>query len=116
MLKSNDASWINTCVDTTFVKLNVDLKCQWEGLEPDYRIYIDDEMFTERTYRWNDPFYLREILQVEAVPNTEYLVQLKPVGPQLADFNFTNPRVEYCGKEVEISDINPHEFTFKVLP
>ena len=118
MLKSNDASWINTCVDTTFVKLNVDLKCQWEGLEPDYRIYIDDEMFTERTYRWEDPFYLREILQVEAETDRVYWVRLEPVGPQLSTFRFKNPQVEYCDKKVNVllDDSHPARFTFKVLP
>ena len=116
MLKSNDASWINTCVDTVFVKLNVDLKCQWEGLEPDYRIYVNDEMFTERTYRWEDPFYLREILQVEAETDRVYWVRLEPVGPQLADFNFIDPQVEYCDSQVEINSSSPHKFKFKVLP
>ena len=117
MLKSNDASWINTCVDTVFVKLNVDLKCQWEGLAPDYRIYINEELFAERTYQWSEPFYLCEVLQVEAEKEHIYNVRLEPFGPQLAEFKFVNPRIEYCDHSVRVM---PHcdrpntEFTFKV--
>ena len=103
-------------MDTVFVKLNVDLKCQWEGLPPDYRIYVDDEMFTERTYRWEEPFYLNEILQVEAEPDRVYWVRLEPVGPQLATFRFKRPRTEYCewNTQVLLDDSHPARFSFKV--
>ena len=104
-------------MDTVFVKLNVDLKCQWEGLPPDYRIYVDDEMFTERTYRWEEPFYLQEILQVNAEVDRVYHVRLEPVGPQLAEFKFENLKTAYCENNVRLlhSDV-PTKFTFKVRP
>jgi hypothetical protein len=103
-------------VDTVFVKLNVDLKCQWEGLPPDYRIYVDDEMFAERTYQWENPFYLTEILQIESPDNNLHRVHLEPVGPQLAEFKFENPRVEYCEQKTKIKAISDTEFAFRVKP
>ena len=118
MLKSNDASWINTCVDTVFVKLNVDLKCEWQGLPPDYRVYVDDEMFAERTYQWEDPFYLTEILQVNTNLDEVHHVRIEPVGPQLATFRIENPRVEYCEHtNIRImldSDYPNRKFNFKL--
>ena len=104
--------------DTVFVKLYVDLHCDWQGLPPDYRIYVDDEMFAERTFRWEEPVYLTEILQIESDVNEVHHVKLEPVGPQLATFRFKNPRVGYCEQEVRVLPdcaLNDR-FTFKVRP
>ena len=115
MLKSNDASWINTCVDTTFVKIYVDVKCKWEGIAPDYRIYVNDELFSERTYSWEDPVYLTEILQINGQVDQPHRVHLETVGPQLAEFTLVEPRVAYCDKNVQIFPADkPKEFMFRV--
>jgi len=79
--------------NTVFVKAVFDLDCDWEGLPPVYRIYVNDELFTERTWCWTDQ-YLEEILQIQAPPG-QYQVRVEPVGPNLAHFRATNHRVEY---------------------
>jgi len=100
--------------DTVFVKLCVDLHCDWQGLPPDYRIYVDNELFAERTYRWEKPVYLTEILQINAVPDTEYLVTLDDFAPQIANFKMSNHRVEYCDLPVEFNKCKDKKFRFKV--
>ena len=55
-------------METVFVKAKFDIDCDWEGLAPVYRIYVNDELFAERTYTWVDQ-YLTEILQIEAPPD-----------------------------------------------
>jgi hypothetical protein len=80
-------------VDTVFVKAVFDLDCDWEGLPPVYRIYVNDELFTERTWRWTE-HYLEEILQIQAAPG-RYRVRVEPVGPNLARFLADNHRVEH---------------------
>ena len=76
-----------------FVKAVFDLDCDWEGLPPVYRIYVEDELFAERTWRWTD-CYLKEMLQIQASPG-RYQVRVEPVGPNLARFRASNHRVEY---------------------
>jgi hypothetical protein len=102
--------------DTVFVKLYVDLHCDWQGLPPDYRIYVDNEMFAERTFRFEEPVYLTEILQIESDVNEVHYVRLEPVGPQLATFRFENPRVAYCEQKVKVvpDSALTNRFTFKV--
>jgi len=80
-------------VKTTFIKAVFDIDCEWEGLEPAYRIYVNDELFTERTWIWTDS-YLEEILQIQAVPG-KYQIRLEPVAPTLAQFTTSNHRIEY---------------------
>ncbi len=80
-------------MDPVFVKACFDLDCEWEGLAPVYRIYVNDELFAERTWRWTD-CKLKEILQISAPPG-KYTVRLDPVGPQISKFKTSNHHVEY---------------------
>jgi hypothetical protein len=81
-------------MNTTFVKVLFDLHCEWEGLAPDYRIYVNDELFCERTFRWGEPVYLTEMLQVEAESGI-YEFRLEKVGPQISKFTIKNTRIKY---------------------
>lgn len=80
-------------MEPVFVKALFDLDCEWEGLPPDYRIYVNDELFAERTWRWTD-CYLQEMLQIQAPPG-HYKISLQAVGANLAKFKQSNFRVEY---------------------
>ena len=99
-------------MDTVFVKAFFDLDCEWEGLPPTYRVYVNDELFAERSWIWTD-CYLSEMLQIQAPPG-RYEVRVEPVGPNLARFTVANHRVEYGpahwikkGRVLEIRDESP---------
>ena len=96
-------------MSTVFVKAWFDLECEWEGLPPIYRIYVNHELFAERTWTWTD-HYLSEMLQILAPPGL-YELTVQPVGPTLAHFTVTNQRVEIGpgawikkGRVLEIQD------------
>jgi hypothetical protein len=74
-----------------FVRAVFDLDCEWEGLPPVYRIYFNEELFTEREWRWQN-VYLQENLRIMAPPG-RYVVRIQPVGPNLAIFRPSNHRV-----------------------
>lgn len=76
-----------------FVRVLADVTCDWEGLDPNYRVYVNDELFTERTWIWEDE-YLEEILQIEAEPG-EYTVRWELVHPHLAQLRVNNLRVDF---------------------
>lgn len=82
-----------------FVRVLADVYCDWEGLNPVYRLYVNDELFTERTWRWTDA-YLEEVLQIEADPGT-YALRWELVPPHLAQLSVTNFRVEFGPAQVE---------------
>lgn len=77
---------------TAFVKVLFDLDCDWEGLPPVYRIFVNDELFAERTWIWTN-HYLQEMLQINAAPG-QYKIRVVPVGPNLAQFRPSNWRIE----------------------
>lgn len=76
-----------------FVRVLADVDCEWEGLNPVYRVYVNDEMFAERTWYWSD-CYLEEMLQIEAVPG-DYKIRFELVPPHLAWLTIKNIRVDY---------------------
>jgi hypothetical protein len=77
----------------TFVRVLANIDCTWEGLNPVYRVYVNDELFTERTWYWTDA-YLEEMLQIEAVPGN-YTLRFELVPPHLAELIVKNIRVDY---------------------
>jgi len=81
-------------MDTKFVKVLFDLECDWEAFEPEYRVYVNDELFAERTYRCKHPEYLTEMLQVEGEPG-KYNINLEVLGPQQSEFKISNVRIDY---------------------
>ena len=74
-----------------FVHVQTDVDCEWEGLNPIYRVYVNDELFAERTWQWTD-CYLEEMLQIDAEPG-EYTIRFELVPPHLATLSVTNMRV-----------------------
>jgi hypothetical protein len=81
-------------MDKKFVQVLADVDCEWEGLAPIYRLYLNDELFAERTWRWTDA-RLEEMMQINAEPG-EYTIRFELVPPHLAQLHVTNIRVE-CG-------------------
>ena len=76
-----------------FVRVLADVHCSWEGLDPIYRVYVNDELFAERTWRWTDA-YLEEMLQIEAEPG-KYDLRWELVPPHLAQLTVQNVRVDF---------------------
>ena len=76
-----------------FVRVLADVHCDWEGLNPIYRVYVNDELFAERAWRWSDS-YLEEMLQIEAEPG-KYHLRWELVPPHLAQLRVENVRVDY---------------------
>lgn len=86
-------------MDQRFVRVLADIHCDWEGLNPTYRVYVNDELFAERTYIWTD-CYLEENLQIEAQPG-RYSLRWELVPPHLASMRVENLRIEYGPATVE---------------
>lgn len=76
-----------------FVRVLCDVDCTWVGNPPIYRVYVDDELFAERTWNWTDA-YLEEMLQIEAEPG-EYTISYELANSTGADLKVTNMRVDF---------------------
>lgn len=74
------------------------VNCTWEGLAPIYRLYVNDELFAERTWIWNHN-KLEENLQVESEPG-DYTLRYELVAPHLAELNIEKLVVGYGPAEV----------------
>ena len=76
-----------------FVRVLCDVSCDWASTPPVYRVYVDDELFAERTWTWTAQ-YLEEMLQIEAEPG-EYTITYQLVNADTATIHVDNMRVDY---------------------
>ena len=90
-----------------FVRILSKIDCDWEGLSPVYRLYLNDELFAERTWVWDDRG-LEENLQIEAEPG-EYRLRYELVPPHLAILKTQKIRVD-VGPAAVVDNL-----TFRIL-
>jgi len=81
-----------------FVRILSNIDCEWEGISPIYRLYINNELFTERTWVWTDSA-LEENLQVEAEPGV-YEVRYELLSPNLAQLKIGSLSVDFGPAEI----------------
>lgn len=60
------------------VLFEYDVDCEWHDKPPRYRLWVNDELFTERTWIWRDD-YLEETVAVHAPPGT-YNIRYELIG------------------------------------
>jgi hypothetical protein len=65
------------------ILVQVDLHCKWEKSPPMYRLYVNDELFSERNYIWQAGEYIRENLVMNA-PSGSYRIRIETPS----NFNF----------------------------
>ena len=77
---------------TRSVQVLCDVHCSWDQEQPRYRVYVNDELFTERTWIWREA-YLEEALTIEAAPG-QYQIRVDLIDPSgTAKLKVKNPRV-----------------------
>jgi hypothetical protein len=79
-------------MQTEFVIAKCDVYCKWTGPFPRYRCYVNDELFSERTWIWRD-VYLEESLQIQAVPG-QYTIRVELLDTEHASIKVRNLRVD----------------------
>ena len=60
-----------------FITVLCDVYCQCGDTETRYRVYVNNELFAERTWIWRD-VYLEEMLQINAAPG-DYTIRYELV-------------------------------------
>ena len=79
-------------MQTKYVRVLCDVICKWSENPPRYRVFVNGELFTERTWIWQD-HYLEEALQIEAVPG-EYQITFELVRAEGAELKIKNCRID----------------------
>jgi hypothetical protein len=75
-----------------FVLVKADVSVTWSGDPPNIRVYVGDELFTERTWVWQEE-YLEELLQIYAPPGV-YDLRWQVVAPAQAEIEVKNVRID----------------------
>ena len=73
------------------VTVIADVNLKWAENPPRYRCYVNDELFTERTWIWNE-CYLEENIHIYAEPG-QYSIRYELVDPEAAKIKIRNFRI-----------------------
>jgi len=109
-----------------FVNLQVEVHCQqpnWVSRphnlkyqNPIYRIYLNGDLFTERTWIWDSKrIFISEDIWAQLGKNISYTIKLVPVlkNSAQAKFKLTNLEVNDV-EEVVFDSVNDCQLTFKI--
>ena len=76
------------------VSVSVDVLCDWQTEVQSYRVYVDNDLLTERTYLWHNPEqYVRENIIVE-LDSGVHTLTIEPVNPDFTGFSCRNLAVD----------------------
>jgi len=63
------------------------LYCDWKIVPPTYRLYLNDELMTERTYIWyNDEYTLQENIPANIDVSKTHNLRIEQIGPKSGTF------------------------------
>jgi len=79
---------------TKFVRVLCDVICVQDGDNTQYRVFINQELFTERTWVWPDNYYIEEAIQLD-VPMGRYQIRYELVPPTNSVIEMTNIRIDF---------------------
>ena len=80
-------------MQTKSVQVQCDVYCKWDGSDTRYRLYVNDELFTERSWIWNcKDYYLEEVIAIEAPPGL-YKIRYELLEPSNRKLKIRNMRV-----------------------
>ena len=95
------------------VLVRCDVYCDWQDQPPSYRLWVGDELFTERTYIWQEQF-LEEAIPVYAEPG-DYEIRYELVPPSTGTITVKNMRIDPVCENAKIKNntlkIYSHEST-----
>lgn len=75
------------------VPISFNVYCKWDVTPPVYRIYVDDDLLTERTYIWNNSeHYIKEHILVNLEPGVHSL-RVVHVDSEINRFKFYNLKI-----------------------
>jgi len=90
-------------MQTHYVRILCDIHCKFDERGPRYRVFINDELFAERTWIWHN-MYLEEALQIEARPG-QYPIRIELVEPEIGKLKIRNLRVDHGPAVIRKGDI-----------
>jgi|688.fasta_scaffold18815_8 hypothetical protein len=76
---------------THAVSVHCDVICEWKNAPPRYRLFVNNELFMERTFIWTD-HYLEEVIPIEAPPGN-YQIRYELLGSPDDSLRIKNARV-----------------------
>lgn len=79
-----------------------------------YRLFIDSDLLTERTWIWDNNTFIKEDIWINVNPNIDYVIKLEPIinNPAQAQFELLNFKV--INKNYQLNRLDINQISFKI--
>jgi hypothetical protein len=79
-----------------------------------YRLYIDSDLLTERTWIWDNNTFIKEDIWINTEPNIEHIIKIEPIvkNPAQAQFELLNFKV--VNKNYQLNRLDINQISFKI--
>jgi len=89
-------------MQTCFISFN--LFCKWKDFPQTYRIYLNDQLMTERDYIWdNDNHVLQERIPVVSSTDDHHIIKIEHIGQQTGRLRIDKLTTEPPGIDVKVN-------------
>jgi hypothetical protein len=106
------------------VHINADIHCDrpsWVFADnnkkyqtPIYRIYVGDDLITERTWIWDQKTIIAESIWVSVQPHTDYVIRVEPILVNSAQAKFQLLNFKVVNSKYNLIRINNEQISFKI--
>ena len=84
------------------IRMEIDVHCKWNINPPVYRLYVNDELFSERNFIWQADEFVTENLVMNA-PLGSYRIRIET--PSEFNFKLRNLKCAYGKAEVVNNEV-----------
>jgi hypothetical protein len=77
-----------------------------------YRLYVNKDLLTERTWAWDNNYYIRENVWIQADNNSSYILTIEPIIVNPAQIKFKLNNLQVVDRPFTVEQINEHAISF----
>lgn len=104
---------LSVTIDANVTAWSLDLIDRQVIPTPYYRLYINDELLTERTWIWGQSTVIEEDVNAQLELNKQYIIRVEPILTDKAQAKFTI--TVSCGARCAIQPIDECTVSFQLL-
>ena len=84
-------------------------------LDSRYRVYVDDDLITERSWTWDNNIFLKESVWIKSAEVCEHIVKIEPVVciPEQDKFRINNLKILNSNADIYMIDEQQVNFTLQ---
>lgn len=96
----------------TAINLTVEVHCIDPIEQNNYRLYINDDLLTERTWIWDSKTLINENIWIDVPNNSTNIARIEIISQGTATAQFSLRNLQIVNQTFNVEQINEHTISF----